>query len=495
MSARLGNLIAVVAAVGMLACLASSAEGARDATQLDATPTAPSDTSFANIRFHLYEHSGNHRYVITPEPGREVEVDDNSILVLQFTNDAFDRRMTALRGLLDATVALGKEKIALEREIVAIKPNDRNRLDATRRKIVIFGDRLVAVMGLLPELGLDNHQQLTLLSGNDSYGALGKWVAGELDRMWSTAGKPTAGQYVPWVTVDGFREQRGAARQGLPIDDWNEIAMGNTESVSAPGNSRDASFAIAAAEAAEALKLVQSLARQADSLAATRNGARIDSLDTAAAPDTPGEKRIKPLESAEGLIDAVAASKPPDHIERNALNLVPARFPLELLDLSEGDHVHIKLRFLSPDSGRRVVHQKDYFARVTPLGVYARTRGIAVFERRDKGDDADQKWKLNVGAMHSWHYRYRSPSGWGRIWNWLDPSLGMHAANVDHTDDPIEIGLGLSFSISDDLIFTGVGWNLALSEDREYFLLGARLIEVLNRVRELSGPKSEAAAK
>ncbi|QDU66634.1 hypothetical protein [Engelhardtia mirabilis] len=149
-----------------------------------------------------------------------------------------------------------------------------------------------------------------------------------------------------------------------------------------------------------------------------------------------------------------------------------------------GDRVRVVVQTLGDDGEQ--LEREEFDFRVTWMGWRRSVRGEAIFVRGDSGPDSAQKWKPNVAAMASWHYRYRQPeSGWGKFVNWLDPGLGVHAASVDlDVDEGAEFGLGVQLRFWDGLLFVGVGQDLSVDQDRTYYFVGTSLFKLLGALSD-----------
>ena len=78
------------------------------------------------------------------------------------------------------------------------------------------------------------------------------------------------------------------------------------------------------------------------------------------------------------------------------------------------------------------------------------------------------------------HNYIRNPGDGGRLWNWIDPGLGLHMANLNQGTESLELGLGGNLSFGNGIISGGVGYNLSVKET--YVFIGSDLSAVLNPV-------------
>lgn len=217
----------------------------------------------------------------------------------------------------------------------------------------------------------------------------------------------------------------------------------------------------AAALAAEERQLLQ--------LLATWN-ALLDAADAGAAPIAAGPARID------------------DAVFLPLQNAPDARIRLGATDVREGDRVHVEAIYQpkgSDDRQQRVTETWD--VEVERFGFYPRVGAELIFARADTGTADAKSWKANAAAVAELHHRFRDPTALGELWNVLDPSLGVHLASLDQGDQNVEFGLGVNVSLFAGFVTAGCGWNLAASEDGDYWFVGIDLINVLGQAQGLLG--------
>lgn len=75
-----------------------------------------------------------------------------------------------------------------------------------------------------------------------------------------------------------------------------------------------------------------------------------------------------------------------------------------------------------------------------------------------------------------------------RVYDWLIPSLGIsaHVADFDPTTS-LELGLGPSLGLLDEHIHLGMGWNLAVSDNREYWWISLDFLRTSETFAALFG--------
>ncbi|MFO1076748.1 MAG: hypothetical protein U1E73_03370 [Planctomycetota bacterium] len=167
-----------------------------------------------------------------------------------------------------------------------------------------------------------------------------------------------------------------------------------------------------------------------------------------------------------------------------------ARIPLGETDVAEGNRVHVEAIYRpigSVDPRDRLVETWD--AEIQRFGFFPRIGAELVFSRADTGTADARSWKPNAAAVAEVHYRFQDPDTAGAVWNFLDPSLGVHLASLDQGDQNVEFGMGVNASLFGGFLTAGVGRNLSVDSDPTYWFVGIDLIEVLSGAQGLLGGK------
>jgi hypothetical protein len=172
-------------------------------------------------------------------------------------------------------------------------------------------------------------------------------------------------------------------------------------------------------------------------------------------------------------------------------NLVPARVELPRAGLTLGDHITLKVKLapMKPDgtSLGPATESLNYKTEVVLTGLHRRIGADLIFARGFGSGDA-RKWQPNVAARGEWHYLIRDPDGnWQKLWNWLDPGLGLHAASLNQGPESVEIGFGGNLSLWNNFVSLGYGHNL--STHRQYVFIGLNLLNVLNTAKTALGDR------
>ncbi len=171
----------------------------------------------------------------------------------------------------------------------------------------------------------------------------------------------------------------------------------------------------------------------------------------------------------------------------------PAIIELRRVGLLPGDAVSIRMNVFDQKSGKEV-HREDWDVRAELIGWRRRISSHFVFSRPRDGTGEGTKWKPNVAALANWSYYKRNPHGLWCFWNGLGLGAGIHLASLDQGDDSVEFGVGGNFVVWNGLVSAGYGYNLSVSSEREYYLLGVDLFDVLNAMRGSRKDSSAAAA-
>jgi len=171
------------------------------------------------------------------------------------------------------------------------------------------------------------------------------------------------------------------------------------------------------------------------------------------------------------------------YIERPIDNLVPARIELQRSGLALGDNVTVNVKVKEDRPGvdsETTVPEHSYKTKAVLFGVHRRIGGDLIFARGFGSSEA-RDWKPNVAARAEWHYQERNPGKPGKIWNFLDPGIGLHLASLDQGSDSVELGMGANISLFQSFINGGYGFNM--STEQMYVYVGLNLLEVLNQAQ------------
>jgi hypothetical protein len=174
----------------------------------------------------------------------------------------------------------------------------------------------------------------------------------------------------------------------------------------------------------------------------------------------------------------------PGTIPRPLDNLEDAILDLRRSGITVGDSVEVEVGFINKNSPNALPEKTiQYSGQAVLAGVHRQFSGDMIFARSVRGTGSDE-FKPNVGVSAEWHsYDRSSPDG---FWNWLDPGIGLHAANLDQSpDQTVELGAGVNMSLWGGLLRVGYGWNLSVNKDREYYYVGFGLFGLLNQLNNV----------
>jgi len=201
---------------------------------------------------------------------------------------------------------------------------------------------------------------------------------------------------------------------------------------------------------------------------------------------------VRRSRASQGALDELAG-KDRRLIFRGLDDLRPGRVELPRAGLVLGDRVQTTVTFHRVDetgAKQDVAHSERFDTEAQLMGLHRRIGAQLIFARAARGTPEATEWRPNVAIGGEYHYRIREPNDVGAVWNFLDLGLGLHAASLDQGDENVEFGLGLQASVFGGLITGGYGWNLSVSDDREYFYIGIDLFDLL-----LQGSKVQIGAR
>ena len=108
--------------------------------------------------------------------------------------------------------------------------------------------------------------------------------------------------------------------------------------------------------------------------------------------------------------------------------------------------------------------------------------GDLIFAQQINGPNHD--FSSTAAVSYERHWRDRDdPRG---LANLIDPGLGFHCAALNFDPDvAVEFGLGVNASVLGGLIRAGVGYDVSISRDREYWFVGFSLVTTLETMKEV----------
>lgn len=172
--------------------------------------------------------------------------------------------------------------------------------------------------------------------------------------------------------------------------------------------------------------------------------------------------------------------------------------------LDEGDQAEVTITNHAIDRPRSWIWRLE----VRDMGVHLKQDNTLLLVKRlgsinssggeDKIDKIDEKsgpkqageekelesdFKPVAGASFLFKYTARS-----RIWNSIDPSVGVNASFVDfRKDKDLELGVGPALSLFDGVFHFNFGWDLMVNSKRFYWSIGIGFLGVSDKVKEAKG--------
>lgn len=123
--------------------------------------------------------------------------------------------------------------------------------------------------------------------------------------------------------------------------------------------------------------------------------------------------------------------------------------------------------------------------RVTKFGLHSNVSGNVIFVDRVSTPPAEREVNFIAAPAVSYTFRYqtREESKGARVWNILNPGIGLNTALLNFQGSDIEVGIGATLSLFGDVIQAGYGYNLQVDNDHEYIFVGIGLFEMIGAVR------------
>ena len=160
----------------------------------------------------------------------------------------------------------------------------------------------------------------------------------------------------------------------------------------------------------------------------------------------------------------------------------PVTLSLAALDLQEGDRLVLEVSLIPGTTGQTTV---DF--RAAPWGWSGpkpRVKEVFTFVQAD-APDTDFAPRPGISAL--WNFYGRSPKQKSKL-RTIAPGFGIGAVFLDFDGDEstIEVGLGLTMSVFDDLVHFTYGYNLQQKvgpdDAREYWGIGVSFSKVVEKI-------------
>jgi hypothetical protein len=223
---------------------------------------------------------------------------------------------------------------------------------------------------------------------------------------------------------------------------------------------------------------------------ATKWPASLDALFAAPAETKQALEAARPLVD-EGASLLIAVERLPADVDstipRPPAELPPVDLDLRRQPINAGDRLKLEVAFFDRDE---YVNAQSQGRTAEPLETIRYTNsamksgwmwsGDLIFTQQINADNHDFSSTAAVSYEHHWRDR-DEPRG---ILNLIDPGVGFHAAALNFDPDvSLEFGLGLNASVLGGLIRAGVGYDVSISRDREYWFIGFGLVTTLETMK------------
>lgn len=161
----------------------------------------------------------------------------------------------------------------------------------------------------------------------------------------------------------------------------------------------------------------------------------------------------------------------------------PITLSLQGLDLDEGDRLAIVVSFIPGEPPPPQITVDFQIAPWGWRGPKPRVKDIFAFVQADEpGED----FAPSPGVTALWNFYGKSPNRKSKL-RTLAPGIGVGALflNFDGDESSIEMGLGVTLSFFDDLVYLTYGYNLQektlTAGNREFFGIGLSLAQVVQK--------------
>ncbi len=188
------------------------------------------------------------------------------------------------------------------------------------------------------------------------------------------------------------------------------------------------------------------------------------------------------------------------HVTARSLDAVTdSDFTLSGLNADRHDEVRLYVELLPAASasaapgagGVQSLATSEHFFAVERFGFYTTLDAHLVFVKRihePGGAVPPADFQAAPSASFTLHFKTREgkagDDGAGaffrRAYNLIDPGIGIGVTALNLENAGPQVGAGVHTSILNDLVQFGVGWDLNVPRDREYFYVGIGLFEALD---------------
>lgn len=294
---------------------------------------------------------------------------------------------------------------------------------------------------------------------------------------------------------DEWRDLVVAADSRTPREQQEDLAAA-LDRLDARRAGIDATAATLAAAAPEVLAsapddLKPAIATLQHDLATNWKGA-LEALDVARSTARAAVAAAQPMIAA-GQPLLVAVDRLPGAVEesipRPPGELPPVDLDMKRLPVNPGDRLNLEIALFDRDA---FVNAREQGKSAEPLETIRYSNeamksgwmwsGDLIFAQPLRGGNND--FSSTAAVSYERHWRDRDdPRG---LANLIDPGLGFHAAALNFDPDvAIEFGLGVNASVLGGLIRGGVGYDVSISRDREYWFVGFSLVTTLETMKSV----------
>lgn len=179
-----------------------------------------------------------------------------------------------------------------------------------------------------------------------------------------------------------------------------------------------------------------------------------------------------------GLSDSFGESgeKPLRAPEAPTFELPDIMLDLRAAGVKRRDAVSIEVKLSPKDIGSNPQEIYLYSLEIVRKGIFAQLSADAIFTKPLK---TLGKGKFATGFAIVEEWQFSTGKRKEGLWDILGFGVGFHVASLNHGDETTEIGLGLNASFLTSRIRFGVGYNVSLPTDNEYFFIGISLMRHL----------------
>jgi hypothetical protein len=190
--------------------------------------------------------------------------------------------------------------------------------------------------------------------------------------------------------------------------------------------------------------------------------------------------------SARARVVELADNIDSDVIDPRVRALPLDKAPVASVTLSDtpadrGSKVVVKAEVVTgPPEQQQVVDVAESTYEVERFGLNSDFNAGLIFVKRfGDGAPTDRDVNYDPAPSFSWILRYSVRDS--AFWNTLGLGLGFGTTALQFSDGAPQVGLGPELSVFHGILYGGLGWNLQVREDREYWYLGVGILEAVQR--------------